>query len=513
MARNEGARRSLRWELVVTLAVTLVMAVVSLSLATEVLGRRRHDAATRTQLSEHVDGLAALITPQLGSGALAAAGRGQLEPVLRANIGTLGIEAITLHRITGRQDEPPRITVGLAPPLPPPLPIGETTGTRIEDRDGLVIVDRALRTFGGARDSGTLVLRVVARPAPWTRSQDWTEVAVLALGVGIVMLVLGIGLIEMQVVRPLARVRDAVGEVAQGNLDAEVPEEGPAELQTLAGSFNQMTKALRDRVEQIERQREHLVRAEQLASVGRISAGIAHEVGNPLAAVLGYVELLLDPRSEPALDELQRDMLERSRTQIERIQGIVTQLLHYSRPTRQQPVSLLAVDAARGLARLLEHDPRCADVALEVQGDSQARAYADPGLLDQVLRNLVVNGARASAEAEAPRNVTVWVESEGDVTHIDVQDSGPGVPAEVRDRLFEPFFTTAKAGEGTGLGLPICQGLAESMHGSLTLRPDGARDPLDGARFPGAVFRVTLPAGPSAPSSDEGPTSSTPVPL
>lgn len=487
-----------------TLAVTLMMAVVSLSLATEVLGRRRHDAAQQQQLSDHVQGLAALIAPQLGSGALAAAGRGQLEPVLRASIGTLGIEAIALHRISDRRDEPPRIAVGLAPPLPAPEPMDKPGGTRVEHRDGLVIVDRALRTFGGARNGGTLMLRVVARPAPWTRSQDWTEVAVLALGVGVVMLVLGIGLIEMQVARPLARVRNAVGQVAMGNLQAEIPEEGPAELQSLAGSFNQMTQSLRERVEQIERQREHLVRAEQLASVGRISAGIAHEVGNPLAAVLGYVELLLDPRSEPALDDTQRDMLERSRTQIERIQGIVTQLLHYARPTRQQLVSLSAVAAGQGLLRLLEHDPRCEDVTLTVEGDADHKVYADPGLLDQILRNLVVNAARATAteDDDAARAVTIFVESDVDTTHIDVQDSGPGVPDDVRDRLFEPFFTTAKAGEGTGLGLPICQGLAQSMDGALLLRKNGAREPLPGARFPGAVFRVTLPAGRSA--SDSG---------
>lgn len=499
---DTSARRSLRWELVVTLAVTLVMAVVSLSLASEVLGRRRHDAAQREQLADHVQGLAALVTPQLGNGALAAAGRGQLEPVLRSNIGTLGIESITIHRISDRRDQPPRIAVGLSPPLPPPAPLDDPGGTRIDESDGLVVVDRALRTFGGTRDTGALVLRVVARPAPWTRTQDWTEVAVLALGVGVVMLVLGIGLIEVQVVRPLGHIQDAVGQVAMGNLEAAVPEEGPAELQSLAGSFNQMTESLRERVEQIEQQRRHLVRAEQLASVGRISAGIAHEVGNPLAAVLGYVELLLDPRSEPALDETQRDMLERSRTQIERIQGIVTQLLHYARPNRQQPLSLSAVDSAQGLVRLLEHDPRCADVTLEVVGEMDTKVHADPGLLDQVLRNLVVNGARATGGTEGPRRVTVWVEADGDQTHIDVQDSGSGVPEDVRDRLFEPFFTTAKAGEGTGLGLPICQGLVESMEGSLVLRADGSREALDGARFPGAVFRVTLPAGPPAPISE-----------
>lgn len=478
-----------------TLAVVLMMAVVSLSLASEVLGRRRHDAEQKRQLAEHVQGLAALITPQLGSGALAAAGRGQLEPVLRSNLGTLGIEAIEVHRLTGRTDEAPRIAVGLAPPLPAPAADAESVA------DGLVIVDRPLRTFGGANASGDLVLRVVARPVPWTRSQDWTEIVVLAVGVGAVMLVLGIGLIEMQVLRPLGHVRDAVGQVAEGNLDARVPEDGPAELQSLAGSFNQMTGALRARIEQIERQRARLVRAEQLASVGQISAGIAHEVGNPLAAVLGYVELLLDPRSEPGLDETQRDMLERSRTQIERIQGIVTQLLDYARPNQQQPQTIEAVHATQQLCALLKHDPRCTNVTLSVRGDASATLYADPGLLDQVLRNLVVNGARASLDGDAPHRVTVFVTAAGERTHLDVQDSGPGVPSEARARLFEPFFTTAKAGEGTGLGLPICQGLVESMEGSLSLRPEGARTPLDGAEFPGAVFRVTLPAGQTASNS------------
>lgn len=482
-----------------TLAVILMMAVVSLSLANEFLGRRRHDAEQRRQLAEHTRGLAALVSPQLGSGALAAAGRGQLEPVLRASVGTLGIEAITLHRITGQLDEPPRIAVGLAPPLPPPEALPASTSERVYETRGLVVVERSLRTFGGARDAGALALRVVARPAPWTRNQDWTEVAVLALGVGAVMLILGIGLIELQVLRPLAHVRDAVGQVAMGNLEAKVPEEGPAELQSLAGSFNQMTEALRDRVQQIERQRERLVRAEHLASVGRISAGIAHEVGNPLAALLGYVELLLDPRSEPALDDTQRDMLERSRTQIERIQDIVTQLMGYARPAKQQPVSLRAAEAATSLVALLAHDPRCAGATLRVEGDSDATLYADPGLLDQVLRNLVVNGCRASADEDSPGAVTLFVVPQGDRTHIDVQDSGPGVKGEALERLFEPFFTTAKAGEGTGLGLPICQGLTESMDGTLALRPEGSRTPLAGARFPGAVFRVTLPAGPSAP--------------
>jgi two-component system NtrC family sensor kinase len=478
-------RRSLRLELIATLSVILMMAVVSLSLATELLGRRRHAEAQRQQLSSHVQGLSALVMPRLGSATQV--DREEIEQALRTSIGTLGIEAIEIVRIVNDRAQP-MVSVGLAPDtLAPPVGIDTTQPEHVHEHDDLTIVDRPLRTFG--ERPGEVVLRVVARPAPWTRVQDWPEILVLALGVGAVLLTLGILLLEMQVLRPLARVRGAVGSVAMGHLDARAPEDGPAEVQALAGAFNQMAEALQARVREIEEQRERLVRSEQLASVGRISAGIAHEVGNPLAAILGYVELLLDPRTDPALTEEQRGLLQRSREQIQRIQGIVTQLLEYSRPSRKRLQAVPVVEASRQLLSLLRHDPRCRDVTLEVEGDAQAIAHADPALLDQVLQNLVVNAARAAGQGEGSARVRIVVETEDDRVHVDVQDTGRGVPDEARDRLFEPFFTTAKAGEGTGLGLAICQGLAASMDGELRLRSAAGHV----ESFPGAVFRVTLP--------------------
>jgi two-component system NtrC family sensor kinase len=236
-------------------------------------------------------------------------------------------------------------------------------------------------------------------------------------------------------------------------------------------------------------------------------------VGNPLAAILGYVELLLDPRSEPALDPEPRALLERCRTQLERIQGIVGQLLDYSRPAQGQSRDVALHDAAQRLLSLLRHDPRCRGVTLRLEGDTSVRALADPAHLDQVLQNLLVNACRAATQADGEPLVVLRVTSERDGAErdgavrdeavLEVQDSGAGVAAELRPRLFEPFVTTARAGEGTGLGLAICRGLVEGMHGRLECLPPRARAPLRAGGSPGAVFRVSLPRADASPRSPE----------
>lgn len=496
--------RSLRLELIATLTIVLVMAVVSLSLATEVIGGRRHEAQQRARLVEHVRGLAAIVGPLLEPGAPVGRHDVRIEQVLRPSVGSMGIEAIEIHRIDRERERADvLVSLGLPPPLPAPSPAADG---RLETEGELWVVDHALPAFGADRRSA-LVLRLVARPSPWTRLGDWTTTLVLAGGVGVVLVVLGGVLLEAQVQRPLRAVQRAADEVAGGRLDVEVPADGPAELAALAGAFNHMTASLRQKLEEIAAQRESLLRAEQLASVGRLSAGVAHEVGNPLAAILGYVELLLDPRSEPALDPERRTLLERCRTQLERIQGIVGQLLDYSRPAEGQVRAVALHDAAQRLLSLLRHDPRCREVTLRLEGDVDVRALADPAHLDQVLQNLVVNACRAATQAGEAPLVVLRISSEaaaaaeigieGDAAVIEVQDSGAGVAAELRPRLFEPFVTTARAGEGTGLGLAISRGLVEAMEGRLDCLPPQARPPLVAGGSPGAVFRVILPRGPA----------------
>lgn len=499
--------RSLRLELIATLAVVLMMAAFSLSLATELLGRQRHEDAQHARLVEHTRSLAALVGPLVEPGALGGLARGPVEQVLRPTVGSMGIQTIEIHRLDRTRDRHAvLVSVGLpAPSLDPPLPDADGRLQRVDDT--LTVIDHALRMFGPERRRTALVLRVVARPSPWTRRGDWTTTLVLAGGVGLVLLLLGGLLLEGQVLRPLRAVRRAADQVASGDLDAEVPAEGPAEFSALADAFNRMTASLRDQIEQNAAQRESLVRAEQLASVGRLSAGVAHEVGNPLAAILGYVELLLDPRTEPALGAEPQALLQRVRTQLERIQSIVGQLLDYSRPAAGQSVPVVVYPAAQRLLSLLRHDPRCQPVELSLTGSTTATARADPARLDQVLQNLIVNGCRAAADAN-PALVRIHVEVGGDdgVT-LEVQDTGPGVDDEVRSRLFEPFVTTARAGEGTGLGLAISRGLVQGMGGALVCLDTGARPPLRSGSGPGAVFRVTLPRAqpPNAASAPAAP--------
>ncbi len=494
-------QRSLRWELIGTLAIVLMMAVVSLSFATELLGQKRHHEQEIQRIRDHSRGLLPLIAADYSGGQFDQA---MVRRRLRQSSTQLGI-VLELHHV-GTKDSELIESTGFGRAIAA-APTGESrVDTRLMESHNLLVIDEPLWLPNGPRE-GSWVLRTLAEPSPWTSEHDWPETLTVALGVGLVLLVLGGLMIQAQVLRPLRIVERAASQVAEGNLHSTVPEEGPREFHELAQAFNAMTRALRDQHKKIEQQASRLQRSTQLAAIGTLAAGVAHEVGNPLAAVIGYTELLLDPRSDAPLSGEQSNLLERIQNQTQRIHKIVGQLLDFSRPAHGALLALSPLNHLKETLALVSADPRLTSVDFQLRGAAELQVMADPAMLEQVFLNLLINAGRAATsglsdnelENVAPRvRITIAPADPPDsMVRIEVQDNGAGVDDEHRATIFEPFFTTSTAGEGTGLGLAISLTLVEGMGGTLTCLDRGTRSPIVAGDLPGAVFQVQLPLAPT----------------
>ncbi|MCA9545998.1 MAG: two-component sensor histidine kinase, partial [Myxococcales bacterium] len=237
----------------------------------------------------------------------------------------------------------------------------------------------------------------------------------------------------------------------------------------------------------LEAARDDLVRSEKLATVGRLAAGVAHEVGNPLSAVVGYLDYL---QAGKGSEELRAELFQRTRKELERIRTTVRLLLDFSRPAPDQPVAVRLQEVVRSAAELSGYHEALRHVTIEVQGDAPP-VQADPARLRQVFVNLLLNAGQAQG-GQGTVHVALGA-AEGQVW-ARVVDQGPGVPAAVAAELFEPFFTTRE--QGTGLGLAISLRIVEAAGGTLRLLPSGEGQ--------GAVFEVRLPGAPAERSEQDG---------
>jgi len=318
----------------------------------------------------------------------------------------------------------------------------------------------------------------ISAPAPTTvvlRRSGWV---LLTLALADALLVLGLGyfVLTQLVVRPLQTVQTATARVTAGDWEQEIEPTGSREVSALAAAFNQMTASLAS-------QREQLIRTEKLASVGQLAAGVAHEIGNPLAAILGFVDLLRAGVDHPVSPAEQRDMLDRVKTETQRIHRTIEDLLAYSRPSREEAAPTDAVKILRASQGLLEPQKRFRMVRVVTESpDTWTRVVVSPGRLQQVFVNLLLNAADAM---DGEGTVTVSCSAAERRVRISFTDSGPGVPSELRRKIFDPFFTTKPVGQGTGLGLAISRSILETFGGGLELGSNGG---------PGATFVVTLPA-------------------
>jgi signal transduction histidine kinase/DNA-binding response OmpR family regulator len=226
-----------------------------------------------------------------------------------------------------------------------------------------------------------------------------------------------------------------------------------------------------------------LVHTQRLSTVGRMVAGIAHELNNPLAVILGSLDLL---RQEPAAERLS-DRLGRVATQTERAVKIVRTLLALARnrPTQRTAVPLDAL--LTETLELTAYDLKHGGVRVLWQLGDALPVVGDPDQLRQVFTNLVLNVCQAVAATGGPGTLTISADvvPPGDRVRVHLADSGPGIPPEHLPHVFEPFFTTKNEGEGTGLGLAICQWIVEGQGGQIS---------VDSQPGHGARFTVELPA-------------------
>lgn len=379
----------------------------------------------------------------------------------------------------------PRVQLGRSPlPISPGQDAdlaaalrGERVPNRIRSSGGRrwLSVYRAVRLQSGARAAIRLVAEpdriVEARLGPTRRL-----ILLLALIDGLLAFGFGALFLHQRVLRPLRRVELASAQVAAGDVTARLPIQGSSALDPVAERFNDMLErlaakdrrlldqvhALQSKQKELDLSWEVLVRSAKLASVGRLTAGIAHELGNPLSSLFGYLELLDNDALDP---ERRADILQKIRAELRRMDTTIRALLDTARPADDHVEKVDIRQTVSRAAELAKHQKRLRDVDIHLHLEAVPPVSASTRL-SQVFVNLLLNAGdaiRGSGRVDLRAEVTPTE------ICIRVSDTGPGIPESIRKSLFDPFVTSKAPGEGTGLGLSVSQSIVEASGGRLRL--------------------------------------------
>ncbi|MCX7945338.1 MAG: ATP-binding protein [Deltaproteobacteria bacterium] len=274
-------------------------------------------------------------------------------------------------------------------------------------------------------------------------------------------------LFSMWLVKPVERLADAMDRVAQGDFNYKVKIESVNEIVRLSKSFNTMLKAIKERDLKLqEMTEERLSRVEKQVSIGRLAAGVAHEINNPLTAILSLSSLMLKhlPPDDPRAEDLKIIVEETTRCK-----NIVKSLLDFARerPMEKEIVDLNEV--VRNSLNLTEKYESMANIKTSLKlCEHPLYVFVDPKQIQQVIVNLILNAAEA-CEKNGEITIITEEDSSSGFARIAVIDNGKGIPKEHINRVFEPFFTTKGSGKGTGLGLSVSLGIIRKHDGSIEI--------------------------------------------
>jgi PAS domain S-box-containing protein len=270
--------------------------------------------------------------------------------------------------------------------------------------------------------------------------------------------------------------QDFIGTMA---VVVDITEQRLAE-QTLEASNRRYTEELEEvilqRTRELKRAQAQLVQTEKMAAMGKLAAGVAHEINNPAGVLLMKLKFLLSIAAPEGLSDRAVSTLQVAVEQTERIERIVESLLDFSRPAEGTVRWMDINDVAQSALQLIQSQPPGDGPRITWEPGSDLPAVdVDPNELQQVIVNLIDNAKDAAGRQG---NVTVGTGTEGDEVTLHVADDGPGIPDDFRDRIFDPFFTTKQVGEGTGLGLAISYGIVQKFGGTIdvaSVRRQGTR--------------------------------------
>lgn len=280
---------------------------------------------------------------------------------------------------------------------------------------------------------------------------------------------------------PMSHLVAATRVIAQGRFDVRVDVRARDEIGTLADSFNTMAMELLQREAALKTAQAQLVQSEKMAAFGQLGAGIAHEVKNPLAGILGMAQIY--GRQAEAGGPIQQAMATIEK-ETKRCKTIIDNLLKFA---RQEKVHLEPTDVGlviQDAASIMRHQLELKGVKLETEVDEGLpQIDASANQLQQIFMNLMLNAQQAMEGRPGHVLVTARREQPGTVV-LRVKDDGPGIPKHIQQRIFEPFFTTKPAGQGTGLGLSVTFGIVRDHGGAITVESEPGQ---------GTTFVITLP--------------------
>ncbi|MCP5090826.1 MAG: HAMP domain-containing histidine kinase [Gammaproteobacteria bacterium] len=340
------------------------------------------------------------------------------------------------------------------------------------------IVDDGVQYFVGAAPVDlaklTVVMRISASTAYLTARQLLTDLIFVGL---VIVLIASIGGVFMsrRFTKPLERLSTAVRKIAKGNFDVNVDIKSTDEIGQLSSSFNDMADELREREQSLKSAQLALVQSEKMAAVGTLSAGLAHEVKNPLSAVLGYAQLSKRKLEQP---EVVRQHLDTIEAETKRCNEIIGNLMQFSRQEKGEFADIHLNEVIEKAVGIVDHQLGLKNVHVQTNlANDDPVILGNANQLQQVLMNLAIN----AQQAMEPEGGTVDIESYTDENHVhvSVSDTGPGIPDDVAAKIFEPFYTTKAAGQGTGLGLSVTYGIIRDHKGHIHVE----RSDAGGARF------------------------------